>query len=243
MGAAARGRRARGRAARPARDGRPGASASARRPSPSTPRAAPAMRWPRRSPSPGDPADRRAAAADEDETIVVGRGSSSARPRRGSSAASVATPWAGCGRSTPACSGRAWPFGRRWSRWSRARSIPAVLLPNLQDAVIAQNRQIREEAQRQAERIDDVAKDLDARASTPTTRGRGWPRSSASSPSGCGRVPTTSTEPRPARPIEDRCGRSWTRRTSNGPRRWPRSPALSRAATANPRGEPGATQR
>ncbi|HEX5828621.1 MAG TPA: hypothetical protein VFY23_13935, partial [Candidatus Limnocylindrales bacterium] len=38
---------------------------------------------------------------------------------------------------------------------------PAVLLPNPQDLVIAQNRQVREEAQRQAERIDEVAEELE----------------------------------------------------------------------------------
>ena len=51
--------------------------------------------------------------------------------------------------------------------------IPAVLLPNPQDAVIALNRQVREEAQRQAQRIDDVAKDLGTKgvdANDPRTR-------------------------------------------------------------------------
>ena len=41
--------------------------------------------------------------------------------------------------------------------------IPAALLPNPQDLVIAQNRQVREEAAQQAERIDEVAKDLEGK--------------------------------------------------------------------------------
>ena len=41
--------------------------------------------------------------------------------------------------------------------------LPAALLPNPQDAVIAQNRQVREEAAQQAERIDEVAKDLEGK--------------------------------------------------------------------------------
>ena len=51
--------------------------------------------------------------------------------------------------------------------------MPAVLLPNPQDAAIAANRQVRDEANRQAQRIDEVAKDLadkGANAEDPRTR-------------------------------------------------------------------------
>ena len=51
--------------------------------------------------------------------------------------------------------------------------VPAVLLPNPQDAAIAANRQVRDEANRQAQRIDEVAKDLadkGANAEDPRTR-------------------------------------------------------------------------
>ena len=51
--------------------------------------------------------------------------------------------------------------------------VPAVLLPNPQDLVIAQNRQVREEAERQAERIDEIAKDLEGKgadANDPRTQ-------------------------------------------------------------------------
>jgi hypothetical protein len=41
--------------------------------------------------------------------------------------------------------------------------LPAVLLPNPQDAVIAQQRQLREESQQQARRIDEIAKELEAK--------------------------------------------------------------------------------
>src|SRR4029079_12226048 len=37
---------------------------------------------------------------------------------------------------------------------------PVTLLPNPQDAVIAQQQQVRQAAERQAERIDQVAEDL-----------------------------------------------------------------------------------
>ena len=41
--------------------------------------------------------------------------------------------------------------------------LPAILLPNPMDLVIAQNREVREEAERQAERIDEIAKDLEGK--------------------------------------------------------------------------------
>ncbi len=50
--------------------------------------------------------------------------------------------------------------------------LPAILLPNPMDLVIAQNREVREEAERQAERIDEIAEDLEgkgARAGDPRT--------------------------------------------------------------------------
>ena len=46
--------------------------------------------------------------------------------------------------------------------------MPAVLLPNPQDLVIQQNRQVREEAQRQAERSTRSPRSSTARAPTPT---------------------------------------------------------------------------
>ncbi len=51
--------------------------------------------------------------------------------------------------------------------------VPVTLLPNPQDAVIAQRRQIGDEAQRQAERIDRVAADLETKGADvndPRTR-------------------------------------------------------------------------
>ena len=50
---------------------------------------------------------------------------------------------------------------------------PALLIPNPMDQVIAQNREVREEAERQAERIDQIAKDLEgkgASANDPRTQ-------------------------------------------------------------------------
>ena len=56
---------------------------------------------------------------------------------------------------------------------SAALVLPAILLPNPMDLVIAQNRQVREEAERQAERIDEIAKNLEGKgadADDPRTR-------------------------------------------------------------------------
>ena len=53
---------------------------------------------------------------------------------------------------------------------------PVLLLPNPQDAVIAQQRQVQEAANRQAERLDDLAEELERRARTPTIRGRSSPQ-------------------------------------------------------------------
>ncbi len=44
---------------------------------------------------------------------------------------------------------------------------PLVLLPNSQDAAIAQAQNVREEAKKQADRIDQIAKDLEAKGTNP----------------------------------------------------------------------------
>jgi hypothetical protein len=44
---------------------------------------------------------------------------------------------------------------------------PAILLPNPQDAVIAQARELRETAQAQADRLDDLAADLERKGTSP----------------------------------------------------------------------------
>jgi hypothetical protein len=80
--------------------------------------------------------------------------------------------------------------------------VPALLLPNPQDAVITQQRAVREEAQRQAERLDEVAKDLAAKgadSADPTGRGA----------QGAGRAaPDEPWRPRPEpRPAGSRGGR------------------------------------
>src|SRR5712691_4057893 len=45
--------------------------------------------------------------------------------------------------------------------------VPVVLLPNPQDSVIARQQQVREAAERQAEKIDRVAEDLAAKGRDP----------------------------------------------------------------------------
>ncbi len=40
--------------------------------------------------------------------------------------------------------------------------LPAVLIPNPQDAAIARQQQLREEAETQAREIEEVAKDLES---------------------------------------------------------------------------------
>ncbi len=45
--------------------------------------------------------------------------------------------------------------------------VPLVLLPNSQDAAIAQAQNVREEAKKQADRIDEIAKDLEAKGANP----------------------------------------------------------------------------
>ncbi len=71
-------------------------------------------------------------------------------------------------------------FAPRWSRSAITATLvaalllaPVLLLPNQQDVVIAQQQALREAAERQAERIDRVAEDLEARgedANDPRTR-------------------------------------------------------------------------
>ena len=103
-------------------------------------------------------------AEDDDETIVVGEGSSSVRPRPASCGASAATP---LGRLRTIEPGLFRPrLAVRPALVALVAGvllIPAVLLPNPQDAVIAPNRQVREEAQRQAQRIDEVAEELETK--------------------------------------------------------------------------------
>ena len=101
--------------------------------------------------------------------------------------------------------------------------IPAVLLPNPQDAVIALNRQVREEAQRQAQRIDDVAKDLGTKgvdANDPRTRLSEELRQLAerlrSNPDDLDMNLPSSARSR------TRCVPSWTPRTSSARPRWRR---------------------
>ena len=71
--------------------------------------------------------------------------------------------------------------------------VPALLLPNPQDLVIQRDAQVRAEAQRQAQRIEDVAKDLEGKGVDPTTPVRRSPRSFASSRSGSASGRATST--------------------------------------------------
>ena len=100
------------------------------------------------------------AAPDFDLVAAEGRLRAPAAPRRRARAAR---------RSGPICSGRA----------SRARPaavalvaslliVPALLLPNPQDLVIQRDAQIRAEAAAQAQRIEDVAKDLEGKGVDPT---------------------------------------------------------------------------
>ncbi|HKG19651.1 MAG TPA: hypothetical protein VKB00_07930, partial [Candidatus Limnocylindrales bacterium] len=45
--------------------------------------------------------------------------------------------------------------------------VPLILLPNSQDAAIARAQSVREEAQQQAERIDEIARDLESKGKNP----------------------------------------------------------------------------
>jgi hypothetical protein len=44
--------------------------------------------------------------------------------------------------------------------------VPVLILPNPQDAVLAQQRDVKQAAERQAERLDDIAKDLEEKGRT-----------------------------------------------------------------------------
>ncbi len=99
----------------------------------------------------------------------------STRPPRptASSAASDAMPWSRCGPSRP-CSRHA---GRGTPPSSLVVAslalVPVLALPNPQDAVIAQQREIRDEAAHQAERLEALAHDLESKgadAQDPRTR-------------------------------------------------------------------------
>ena len=166
----------------------------ARPPSRSTPRHASAIASRARSSSPSrfpasaGPArrrDRRRRSRTADSTTPA-----ETRPVRPPPAARRAR--VACGRRRATCSGRA-------SRGDRPRSRSSPLLaagpgrcscPNPQDAVIAQQRQVREAADapgRAARRARRRARD--ARAPTPTIRGPGSPRSCATSPGSCASSP------------------------------------------------------
>ena len=136
---------------------------SARPPWRSTPRAAwaTACRAPWSWPS-GSRPPRRRSTTPRRSTCRATLLDEAARPT-GSSGASGAMRWPPCAWSRP-CSGRA-SRARPRSRRSRPRrsSCPVLLLPNPQDAVIAQQRDVREAADRQAERLDDLAEDLESK--------------------------------------------------------------------------------
>ena len=106
---------------------------------------------------------------------TVRRARSTRRPRRiDSSADSDATPWRPRGWSRDACSARGFRGRRRPApSWPHCSSRPVLFLPNPQDAVIAQQQQLQEAAERQADRIERVAEDLESRgedANDPRTQ-------------------------------------------------------------------------
>ena len=124
--------------------------------------------------------------------------------------------------------------------------VPAVLLPNPQDLVIAQQREIRAEAERQAEHIDEVAKEPRGqgrrRQRPPHAAGRGAPPA--------GRAPAD--EPGRARPEPGAAGRRRGRRARAAGRGQRAAGGLARVAlpvalahghAATPRRTPAATRR
>ena len=127
--------------------------------------------------------------------------------------------------------------------------VPALLLPNPMDQVIAQNRQVREEANRQAERID---------ADRQAARGQGRQRQRPAHPAGGGargprraaarRRPASSTGTSPSwGPSRTTSARSSIRRTSRRPPRSRRCRGRCRGRPpgnpqANPGGDPKATK-
>ena len=117
---------------------------------------------------------------------------SRARPRR-SSAASGPTRRRRCGSRPRTCSGRGSRAGRRRRCSSRRScSCPLVLLPNPQDAAIAQSRAIRDEANATGppDRRHREGARVEGRR-TRTIRGRSSRQSSATSPASSGPIPTT----------------------------------------------------
>ena len=122
----------------------------------------------------------------------------------------------------PACSGRA-------SRDGRPASLVVALLllvagpalPNPQDAVIAQQQQVREAARTTGRAARSASpRSSRTRARTPTIRGPGSPRSCATSRASCASARTTSTPTSPgsarSRPTS---ARRSIRPTSSGRRR------------------------
>ena len=103
-----------------------------------------------------------------------GRPDAGGRRPTASSAASAPTRWRRCGRSRPTCSGRASRERPAVALVAAASLLaPVLLIPNPQDAVIAQQRQVREAADEQAERLDELAEDLETKgadANDPRTR-------------------------------------------------------------------------
>ena len=128
-------------------------------------------RWPSRAPIPGAAGP---AAGPEDETIVVDAGFDIAEAetrfvRRQRRDALTRLRAVQPNLFRPRLARR--PAGT--AILAAALMIPAVLLPNPMDLVIQQNRQVREEAQHQADRIEEIAKDLEGRganANDPRTQ-------------------------------------------------------------------------
>ena len=93
------------------------------------------------------------------------------------------TPAAGCGRGA---AGGARPLRPRF-RWpavaplaAAALLVPALLLPNPQDVVLAQQRGVREAADRQADRLEELAEDLDSKGGEAEDRGHSSQRNCGS---------------------------------------------------------------
>ena len=100
--------------------------------------------------------------------------------------------------------------------------VPLVLLPNPQDAAIAQSQHIRDEANAAGRRIDDIAKDLESKGHGPEGSAvAARPAAPRPRPPASHRTPTTSRRTSPAcRASRPTSARSSTRRTSSGHRRW-----------------------
>ena len=70
--------------------------------------------------------------------------------------------------------------------------VPLIVLPNPQDARSPRHRQIQEEAQQQAERIDQIARDLESKGANPDDPRTQLAPSSGTSPRSCAPSPMTS---------------------------------------------------